>query len=95
MYIDMSPTPSSLLVKFRDRDTAFGVTRDTVKSMATHFGLSETEIIHLALSRMAKEELPGYEQDDGPLSAQDLRHLRKIAKAALPTGAVVSEQSLF
>lgn len=95
MYSAMAQTPSSLLVKFRERDTAFGVTRDTVKSMAAFFGVSETEIIHLALSRMAKQELPGYEQDDGPLTAQDLRHLRKIAKAALPTGDVVSEQSLF
>jgi len=95
MYTEMAPTPSSLLVKFRERDTAFGVTRDTVKSLAAFFGVSETEVIHLALSRMATQELPGYEQDDGPLSAQDLRHLRKIAKAALPKGETVSEQSLF
>ena len=91
----MAPNTSSLLVKFRERDTSFGVTRDTVKSMAKFFGLSETEIIHLALSRMAKQELPAYEQDDGPLTAQDIRQLRKIAKAALPKGEILSEQSLF
>lgn len=91
----MSATASSLLVKFREQNTQYGVTRDTVKAMAQHFGLSETEVIHIALSRLAKEELPLYEADDGPLTSQDLRSLRKIAKAALPKGKVVSKQSLF
>lgn len=90
------PAPtSSLLLKFRRRDTQFGVTRETVKAMAERFDLSETEVVHMALSRLAKEELPAYEPDDGPLSAQDLRALRKVAGAALPKGKVVKKQSLF
>jgi hypothetical protein len=91
----MSATTSSLLLKFRARNTQFGVTRDTVKAMAAQFDLSETEVVHMALSRMAKDELPTYEADDGPLSAGDLKALAKIADAALPKGKVVRKQSLF
>ena len=91
----MAPATSSLLLKFRTRDTQFGVTRETVKAMAEHFDLSETEVVHMALSRMAKEELPAYEADDGPLPAKDIKALRKVAAAALPQGRVVKKQSLF
>ena len=88
-------TASSLLLKFRARNTQFGVTRDTVKAMATRFDLSETEVVHMALSRLAKDELPAYEADDGPLSAADMKALNKVAGAALPKGRVIKKQSLF
>lgn len=91
----MPATTSSLLLKFRRRDTQFGVTRETVKAMAEQFDVSETEVVHMALSRLAKEELPAYEADDGPLKTLDLKQLRKIAEAALPTGTVLRKQSLF
>jgi hypothetical protein len=91
----MPTATSSLLLKFRRRDTQFGVTRKTVKAMAKRFDLSETEVVHMALSRLAKEELPAYEADEGPLSARDLRSLRKIADAALPKGRIVKKQSLL
>jgi hypothetical protein len=91
----MPANTASLLLKFRTRDTQFGVTRKTVKTMAARFDLSETEIVHMALSRMAKEELPAYKPDDGPLSARDVKALAKVARAALPKGRVVKKQSLF
>ena len=91
----MSATTSSLLLKFRRRDTQFGVTRETVKAMAERFDVSETEVVHLALSRLAKEELPAYEADDGPLTAHDVKELRKISDLALPKGKLVEERSLF
>lgn len=91
----MPATPSSLLLKFRRRDTQFGVTRETVKAMAERFDVSETEVIHMALSRLAKEELPAYEADDGPLTARDIKELREISATDLPKGRVVRKQSLF
>lgn len=91
----MPATSSSLLLKFRRRDTQFGVTRETVKAMAEKFDVSETEVVHMALSRLAKEELPAYEADDGPLTMQDVKQLRKIADGALPTARVLKKQSLF
>jgi hypothetical protein len=84
----MAATASHLLLKFRSRGTQFGVTRDTVKAIAQRFDVSETEAIHMALSRLAKEELPAYEADDGPLTAKDLKALRKTADPALPKVAV-------
>lgn len=46
----------SLLLKFRKRDSAFGVTRETWKDVADALGLSETEAIHVAMSRLAHEK---------------------------------------
>lgn len=91
----MPTSPSGLLLKFRSKNTQFGVTRDTVKKMAAMHDLSETEVVHMALSRMAKEDLPAYEADDGPLTARELNAVRKVAAASLPTGKVLGKQSLF
>lgn len=91
----MPASTSSLLLKFRTRNTQFGVTRETVKAMASRFDLSETEVVHMALSRMAKEELATYNADEGPLSARDIKALGKIANATLPNGQVLLKRSLF
>ena len=91
----MPTLSTSLLLKFRRKDTQFGVTRDTVKKMAAMYDLSETEVVHMALSRMAKDDLPAYEADDGPLTAHELNAVRKVAAASLPTGKVLSKQTLF
>jgi hypothetical protein len=91
----MPASPTSLLLKFRSKDTQFGVTRKTVKKMAAMYDLSETEVVHMALSRMAKDELPSYEADDGPLTARELNAVRKVAAASLPTGKVIRKQTLF
>ena len=88
-------TAAHLLLKFRARDTQLGVTRKTVKALAARFDLSETQVVHMALSRMAQDELPPYEADDGPLSPAEVKALGKIASHALPTGKVLREQSLF
>lgn len=91
----MAASTSSLLLKFRARDTRFGVTRKTVKTLAERLDLSETQVVHMALSRMAQEELPAYEPDSGPLTPADVKALGKIASQALPTGKVLRKQSLF
>jgi hypothetical protein len=91
----MPTSPSSLLLKFRRKDTQFGVTRTTVKKMAAMYDLSETEVVHMALSRMAKDELPSYEADGGPLTARELTALRKVAAASLPVGKMLGKQTLF
>jgi hypothetical protein len=85
----------SLLLKFRAKDTPFGVTRETVKKIAALYDLSETEVVHMALSRLAKDELPAYEADDGPLTAQEVSALRKVAAASLPKGKVLRKETLF
>lgn len=86
---------SHLLLKFKSRNSPYGVTRETLKALAEAMDVSETTAVHLALSRFAREVLPTYEADDGPLSAGDVSHLRKMAKPALPKGKIIKTRSLL
>ena len=91
----MRPISDSLLLKFRAKDTRFGVTRETVKALASELDTTETQVVHLALSKLAEEMLAAYEPDDGPLTAGQLASIRKSAKAKMPKGAVLDKQRLF
>jgi hypothetical protein len=63
--------------RYRPADNATGVTRETAKRLAEHLGVDETQTIHLALHEMAVRLLPQYQADDGPLTAGQLRQIRK------------------
>ena len=91
----MTSTNDNLLVQFRAKDTALGVTRSTVKAIAKALEVNETQVIHLALSKFAADVLPAYAPDDGPLSAKQIRALRQDAKKHLPQGKTLSGESLF
>ena len=91
----MSPTKDHLLLKFRARDTRTGVTRGTVKALAQELGLNETQVIHMALSRLAADVLPAYAPDDGPLTAAQVKALRKDADQRRPRGKTLSREVLF
>lgn len=91
----MPSTSDNLLVKFRVKDTALGVTRSTVKAIAKALEVNETQVIHMALSKFAADVLPAYAPDDGPLSAKQIRALREDAKKHLPQGKTLSTESLF
>ena len=91
----MQATSENLLVKFRVKDTRLGVTRSTVKALASELDVSETQVIHMALSKFADEVLPAYEPDDGPLTVKQIGALRKDAAKHLPKGKVLARQDLF
>ncbi|MCI4431451.1 MAG: hypothetical protein JHC40_20065 [Burkholderiales bacterium] len=91
----MPTAVDSLLLKFRSKDGRFGVTRDTVKALASQLDTTETQVVHLALSKLAEEMLPAYEADDGPLTAHQLSNVRTLAKARMPKGKVLAKQRLF
>lgn len=91
----MLATSENLLVKFRAKDTRFGVTRSTVKALAAELDVSETQVIHMALSKFADDVLPAYEPDEGPLTAPQIAALRKDAAKHLPKGKVLARQDLF
>ena len=86
---------SDLRIKFRKRDTPYGVTRETLKAIAEQLDVSEAEAIHLALALLAMEVLPGYERDDRPLSKDDLDFIRKLAQPMLPKGKLIRTRSLL
>ena len=86
---------SNLLIKFKSRDSRYGVTRKTLKALADEMDVSETMVVHLAISRFAKEVLPAYAMDDGPLTAGDIARIRKAARPMLPKGKVLHKRSLL
>jgi hypothetical protein len=86
---------SNLLLKFKSKDSPYGVTRETLKALAEEMDVSETMAVHLAISRFAKEVLPAYEMDEGPLTAADIARVRKAAKPMLPKGKVLNKRSLL
>jgi len=65
--------------RYRSADSTTGVTRDTAKRLAERLGVDESQAIHLALRDMAVKLLPQYEADDSPLTALQMRQIRKRA----------------
>ena len=91
----MKASNKKLLIKFRSKDTQFGVTRTTVKAIAKELDVNETQVIHMALSKFATDVLPAYAPDDGPLTAKQVLALRKEAAKHLPKGKPLSRETLF
>ncbi len=85
------PTASGVLLRYRDRDTAYGVTRKTTTRLAQALGLSETQVVHVALANLARQTLPRYEADNGPLTRQQMDEIRGIQ----PPGRMKVTKSLF
>jgi len=85
--------PDQLLLRFRSTDTQNGISRSTVEKLAEYLGFTgETQVIHYALRKLAKEVLPAYEADDGELKPAQLAAIRK----AIPQGHAKSvKSSLF
>ena len=75
----MIPRTTAVQIAFRYRaaDSNTGVTRETAKRLAEYLGVDETQAIHIALHNMAVKLLPQYEADDGPLTAAQVRQIKK------------------
>ncbi len=82
---------SAVLLRYRDADTAFGVSRNTTTKMAETLGLSETQVIHVALAQFARQTLPSYEIDNGPLTDAQQKAIEK----RVPQGRMKVTKSLF
>jgi citrate lyase synthetase len=71
-------TPSEQIAfRYRALDSNTGVTRETAKRLAECLGVDETQAIHIALHNMAVKLLPQYDADDGPLTASQVRQIKK------------------
>jgi hypothetical protein len=84
-------TANQIAFRYRGADSPTGVTRQTAKRIADKLGVDETQAIHLALHELAVKVLPQYAPDDGPLSAAQLRQIRK----SVPKGKRSVRSSLF
>jgi len=85
------PPASGILLRYRDKDTAYGVTRKTATRLARTLGLSETQVVHVALANLARQTLPRYEPDDGPLTPEQLAAIDKL----VPQGRFKPTKRLF
>ena len=80
---------NQIAFRYRAVDGATGVTRKTAKKLAERLGVDETQAIHHALRELAVKLLPQYEADDGPLTAAQLRQIKR----RVPQGAKRSVRS--
>ena len=72
------PTVSRILLRYRDTDSEYGVSRETATRLAHTLGLSETQVIHVALAKFARHALPQYEPDNGPLTAAQKKAIERL-----------------
>ena len=86
-----APAAEGILLRYRDRDTAYGVTRKTTAKLAETLGLSETQVVHVALANLARQTLPRYEADNGPLTKEQLEAIDKL----VPQRGFKASKSLF
>ena len=68
---------NQIAFRYRATDSATGVSRETARRLAAQLGVDETQAIHQALHELAVRVLPQYEQDDGPLTAAQVRQIKK------------------
>ena len=85
------PTSNSILLRYRDKDTAYGVTRKTTTKLAHTLGLSETQVVHVALANLARQTLPRCELDDGQLTRAQMDAIDRLQ----PPGRMKVTKSLF
>ena len=87
-----SAKPDQLLFRFRAKDTVSGVSRETLMKLSDTLGYTETQVMHLALAKLAKEVIPAYEADEGDLTGKQLAAIRKAVPQGKPRSV---KSSLF
>ena len=80
-----------ILLRYRDADSEYGVSRETATRLAQTLGLSETQVIHVALAKFARQTLPQYEVDNGPLSTAQEKAIEQLQ----PSGRLKVKSGLF
>ncbi len=71
--------PKKFLFQLRSVDNEFGVSEDTFARLMAELSLNQTELVHKALRNLAKEVLPAYQQDDGPLTDAQNAAVKKLS----------------
>lgn len=81
----------NVILRYRERDTPYAVSRSTTARLAEALGMTETQVIHLALAQLAARHLPQYARDEGPLTPATLTRIRK----RVAQGRMQVDESLF
>ncbi|MCU6669438.1 hypothetical protein M8013_11845 [Enterobacteriaceae bacterium H4N4] len=69
------------------------MSEETFIRLMAELSLNQTELVHKALRNLAKQVLPAYEQDDGPLS--DAQHLAIKKQSSLDISEDDVDSPLF
>lgn len=80
---------SQLAFRYRTTDTPMSVTRATAQALAEALGVDETQMVHIAIRKLAMETLPQYQADDGALTATQIDAIKQV----VPQGAKKSTRS--
>ena len=56
-----------------------GVIRTGMRRLVAELNLKGTQVVHVALRRLADSVLPTCESDDGPLNPEQLAAIRRLA----------------
>ncbi|MEY4592622.1 MAG: hypothetical protein RIR18_1517 [Pseudomonadota bacterium] len=60
----------------------------------THKNIQPAENVPIGITDLV-EYSPAYEEDDGPLSPDDIEYIKETLALLLPKGKVISKKSLF
>lgn len=80
--------PKKFLFQLRAIDNEYGVSEETFTRLMQELALNQTELVHKALRYLARDVLPSYELDNGPLS--DAQHAAIIKMS----GMEITEEDL-
>ncbi|BEH73288.1 hypothetical protein V6M93_01230 [Pectobacterium brasiliense] len=81
MNISTDKQASSFLFRLRSQDTPNGVSDETFTQLIQATGLSKTDVLHLALRKLADEFLPAYEAEDADFTDAQIQYLRDNSPA--------------
>ncbi|CAM7591542.1 hypothetical protein ACNPNM_08540 [Klebsiella variicola] len=71
----------NVLFRLKAQDTPNGISEETFDLLILKLGLSQTDVMHLALKKLAEEQLPAYEADDADLTDAQIQYLRETSPA--------------
>lgn len=71
--------PKKFLIQLRVVDNEYGVSEETFSRMMDELSLNQTELVHKALRNLAREILPAYEMDNGPLDDKQHAAIRAMS----------------
>src|SRR5258708_1095212 len=86
------PPASGLLLPYPTTTTPSAPPAKPHTRLARTPGLSETQVVHVPLANLARQTLPRYEPDDGPLTDEQMAAIRKLVAQR---GFVSSKKRLF
>lgn len=81
---------NSLLIDLSG-DTPGGMSWAELRLLSERLQVSEEQVIHLALARLARALLgtPAHESDDGPLTDEQIEAIRKLARSQCRPSVIV------